>query len=806
MTETEVTYSPAAPHPHDEGVDLTNFLLLKKTAKSIVTTTDAFDLKRIKCRPIPYVGVCIEKIDSPPSSSCICDSLKDLCAGDVIIGVDGESMHLVSMNELRIKTSKAEAELILSVTPVSAAKPILDELQRKKIEGKKEVDLKLQIPQDTTVKKTSSDDPPPPPQKNTATDLSILLRLTSKARPVLAPSRSLGITCRCVPFVGIYIDSVKATSSLQGMVHAGDIIIAVNKESTHLASINEVCVMLSTDVSTACHLSVVPSVEARPLLEALYRKNMEEKKKMKGLFGINDPSRQKQKLHGQSDTLPEEGENEDEAMDLTVLLRLKKVAKTIVAPTGSLGWICRSIPYVGICVEKVLPNSPLVNIVCKGDVIIAVNEQSTHLASINEFIAMASKVDNSKRFFTVAPAWIAQSILESSDLQYTETTGWSRDSSTRVDIESYDNTLALGDRDEIISKQYVSPGREKGKGELVDVIPTENVENVRNKLRGYAQPKPSSRDDMDPVKDNARKAAKTNKRGATPSSSSEDKNGFLTEGNLPEGWTLQVRPRSNSKHIDKYWFTKTKIKLRSKIQCERFLAHLDAADGDEELAYKWLQGGGKPKKLPKKRVTPTKNSELNETDKENGLRGGRKRKSYVEENEPVPEDSVSNSIPEETVENPIGSKRTKLNKKSDGKKIKSNVCVGDRVKANYRLEGIYYTSVVTKVFDAQRSVTVQYDDDGSTEKLGMEDVRLIGAVKAEKTITKDADSKSGADTGGKTPRKSATSDPVKTRKKVELVKKKETRRSSMDDIVVEKEDDLMKRNSRKRTTRTSLPS
>ena len=64
---------------------------------------------------------------------------------------------------------------------------------------------------------------------------------------------------------------------------------------------------------------------------------------------------------------------------------MKKVVNTIVRQPGSLGCIYVT-PFfaLGFVSKKDLPNSsPLVNIiVCKGDVIIAVNEQSTHLTSI----------------------------------------------------------------------------------------------------------------------------------------------------------------------------------------------------------------------------------------------------------------------------------------------------------------------------------------------------------------------------------------------------------------------------------------
>jgi len=51
-------------------------------------------------------------------------------------------------------------------------------------------------------------------------------------------------------------------------------------------------------------------------------------------------------------------------------------------------------------------------------------------------------------------------------------------------------------------------------------------------------------------------------------------------------------------------------------------------------------------------------------------------------------------------------------------------CVGDRVEANYCLEGSYYPGSVVEVAEDRR-VTVQYDDDGSNETLSKENVRLL---------------------------------------------------------------------------------
>mmetsp|Transcript_56364 Transcript_56364/g.136730 ORF Transcript_56364/g.136730 Transcript_56364/m.136730 type:complete len:769 (+) Transcript_56364:50-2356(+) len=51
--------------------------------------------------------------------------------------------------------------------------------------------------------------------------------------------------------------------------------------------------------------------------------------------------------------------------------------------------------------------------------------------------------------------------------------------------------------------------------------------------------------------------------------------------------------------------------------------------------------------------------------------------------------------------------------------------VGDRVFANYFLEGTYYTAVVDEVSDDGSDITVMYDDDGSKETLNSDNVRPI---------------------------------------------------------------------------------
>jgi uncharacterized protein with GYD domain len=49
---------------------------------------------------------------------------------------------------------------------------------------------------------------------------------------------------------------------------------------------------------------------------------------------------------------------------------------------------------------------------------------------------------------------------------------------------------------------------------------------------------------------------------------------------------------------------------------------------------------------------------------------------------------------------------------------------GDNVEANYMMEGNYYAAVVVEVND-DKTVTVQYDDDGSTETLAADHVKSV---------------------------------------------------------------------------------
>lgn len=59
---------------------------------------------------------------------------------------------------------------------------------------------------------------------------------------------------------------------------------------------------------------------------------------------------------------------------------------------------------------------------------------------------------------------------------------------------------------------------------------------------------------------------------------------------------------------------------------------------------------------------------------------------------------------------------------------------GDRAEGNYCLEGSYYPGEIESVSEDGNSVVIKYDDDGSTETLTMEHVRLIIPPTATQTV------------------------------------------------------------------------
>lgn len=188
--------------------------------------------------------------------------------------------------------------------------------------------------------------------------------------------------------------------------------------------------------------------------------------------------------------------------------------------------------------------------------------------------------------------------------------------------------------------------------------------------------------------------------------------------------------------------------------------------------------GGKSK--PKKKVTPVKNNELSETDKNNGLRGGRKRKSNVDEdvaNKPDIKKSTSSkddgskdkdsNCTEETAENPKGSKRRRSNEDADAKKIPD---AEEKTASNDNASNSNKETPLTP-----REIRRRRSSNGKGDETD------VPASKKKKASSKD--------------------EPADIVKKVEVAKKRETRRSSLDEIGGEKDNDgLVKRQLRKRTS------
>merc|ERR1712176_696517 len=77
-----------------------------------------------------------------------------------------------------------------------------------------------------------------------------------------------------------------------------------------------------------------------------------------------------------------------------------------------------------------------------------------------------------------------------------------------------------------------------------------------------------------------------------------------SDGSLPEGWTIEAKKRNNSQHVDRYWYSKTQKKLRSRIEVKIFLEKLKDTN-DEDLAYELLYEE-KEKMKEKKRLEKQK--------------------------------------------------------------------------------------------------------------------------------------------------------------------------------------------------------
>ena len=66
-----------------------------------------------------------------------------------------------------------------------------------------------------------------------------------------------------------------------------------------------------------------------------------------------------------------------------------------------------------------------------------------------------------------------------------------------------------------------------------------------------------------------------------------------SDGSLPDGWRVDHVQRQSSNHIDRYWYTKTGKKLRSRVEVGLFLDLIKQSGGDEEAAWNKFPGSRK---------------------------------------------------------------------------------------------------------------------------------------------------------------------------------------------------------------------
>ena len=67
------------------------------------------------------------------------------------------------------------------------------------------------------------------------------------------------------------------------------------------------------------------------------------------------------------------------------------------------------------------------------------------------------------------------------------------------------------------------------------------------------------------------------------------------DGTIPPGWRVDYVKRHSSNHVDRYWYSVTDKKLRSRVEVRLFLDLIKKSDGDEEAAWKKFPGNRKKK-------------------------------------------------------------------------------------------------------------------------------------------------------------------------------------------------------------------
>jgi hypothetical protein len=102
----------------------------------------------------------------------------------------------------------------------------------------------------------------------------------------------------------------------------------------------------------------------------------------------------------------------------------------------------------------------------------------------------------------------------------------------------------------------------------------------------------------------------------------------VAEG-MPQGWMMHVHKRpiknGSKRHFDYYWFSpKTGKRLRSKVEVQRFLAHLETSNGDEDIAFMRLKGVNTKSLTSPKRETRKRNSKSSNGENGRSLRKRRR--------------------------------------------------------------------------------------------------------------------------------------------------------------------------------------
>ena len=143
------------------------------------------------------------------------------------------------------------------------------------------------------------------------------------------------------------------------------------------------------------------------------------------------------------------------------------------------------------------------------------------------------------------------------------------------------------------------PDTDVGMQDPSDAVETQLRENCETPQK--AQSSPRTKPERAANKKQATKTPSPAKRIVESESVTKNKDTptFVREEpagkDFPEGWVIHSHRRKVGKHVDIYHFTKTGKKLRSKPEAKRFLDYLEVAEGDEDIAYKYVKTGKRPR-------------------------------------------------------------------------------------------------------------------------------------------------------------------------------------------------------------------